>query len=257
MSSSDTSGAVAERLLKLAIAFALLIILLGPILAISLHFAGPRLTDFVSRHILHALYKSGDSNGITSGPEFYALEGLEEKLTGLSAFRGEAKGAAKSLQILLVRYDRPVQAEGKTGALTPLTLDLAGAKETATILIIDRPLLIAFDGKPPVRRAMLGVEGVAPFDLKGAPQGVLSGFRIAAFGASRVARPDQFVDRSDAHIFCSAIKNWRSFYGLPQGAVRIAVAANPSSVTVDDARVSHDGDAQAGEPVLGMFCKSY
>ena len=257
MSSSDTSGAVAERLLKLAIALVLLVLILGPVLAIALHLAGPRLTDYVSRTLLGAMYKSGDSDGITAGPEFYALEDLEDKLTGLSAYRGEAKGAAKALQVLLVQHDRPVPAGVRLPAFSPLRLDLSGAKETATVIIADRPLRLEFDANAPMRRAMLGVEGVAPFDLANAPQGVLSGFRIAAFGASLVARPEQLVEARDARVFCGAIKNWRTYYGLPQGAVRVAVATNPTAVTITDDGTSDNGDGPADVPALGTFCKSY
>lgn len=257
MSSSGTSGAVAERLLKLAIALALLIILVGPILAVSLHVAGPRLTDYVSRTVLGTIYKSGDSDGITAGPEFYALENLEDKLTGLSAYRGEAKGAAKTLQILLIRHDRPVPAAPRPPAFTPLKLDLSAAGEAATLIIGDRPLLLAFGGGAPPRRAMLAVEGVAPFDLENAPQGLLAGFRIAAFGANRVARPEQLVEAKDAAVFCAAVKAWRTFYGLPQDAVRVAVATNATAIVVTDQAVSDNGDAPVDVPALATFCKRY
>lgn len=257
MSSSDTSGAVAERLLKLAIAFVVLILILGPVLALSLHIAGPRLTDFLSRHVLGALYKSGDHDGITAGPEAYALGDLEERLTGLSAYRGEAKGATKSLQILLVRHTKPARSAAGAAAFSPLKLDLSGAAETATILISDRPLLLELSGKAPIRRATLGVEGVAPFDLKNAPQGLLAGFRIAAFGASSVARPEQFVEGRDARVFCGAIKRWRAFYGLAQSSVSIAVATNPTAVAVTDKGVVDDGEAQGDLPDLAAFCKGY
>jgi hypothetical protein len=257
MSSSDTSGAVAERLLKLAIALVVLILILGPVLALSLHIAGPRLTDFLSRHILGALHKSGDHDGITAGPEAYALGDLEDRLTGLSAYRGEAKGAASTLQILLVRHTRPAQGGAGTAAFRSLKLDLSGAAETATVVIADRPLLLELTGQPPVRRAMLGVEGVAPFDLKNAPQGLLAGFRIAAFGASSVARPEQFVEGRDARIFCGSIKSWRAFYGVSPGSVSVWVATNPTAVAVTDKGVSDDGDAQGDLPDLAAFCKGY
>jgi hypothetical protein len=253
MSSSDINGALAERLLKLAIALVLLVMILGPVLALSMHLGGLRIADFISRQILGAFYKGSDSHGITAGPDIYALEDLEAKLMRFTAYRGEAKGAAQALQIVLVRHTR----SQTQAAFNPLKLNLAGAKDTATVLITDRPVLIELDHGAPARRAMLGVEGVAPFDLKAAPPGILSGFRIGAFGANRVARPEQLVDGHDAPVFCGAIKNWRTFYGLGQGSVQVTVATNPTAVTVTDQGVSSDGEAPVDVPALGRFCGSY
>ncbi len=255
MSSSDTSGAVAERLLKLAIALTLMVLIAGPVLALAMHLAAPRLTDYVSRNILHSLYKTSNHGGITSGPDYYELEGLEDKLSSFAAYRGEAKGAARALQVLLITFDGPQSGPGPANALTPVKLDMADARESAALIIADRPLLIDFAGKAPTRRAMLGVEGVAPFDLRNAPKGVLSGFKIAAFGAARVARPDQVNDAKDARIFCAAIRNWLTFYGLAPGAVRLDTAVNATSIRITDAGVAHDGKAQTDAPDFAAFCR--
>ena len=257
MSSSDTSSAVAERLLKLAIALTLMVLILGPVLALSMHLAAPQLADYVSRNILHSLYKSSNHGGITSGPDDYALEELEDRVSSFAAYRGEAKGAARTLQVLLVTFEGAQHASRPANALTPIKLDMSDARETATVIVADRPLLIDFDGKPPARRAMLGVEGVAPFDLKNAPKGALSGFKIAAFGAHRVARPDQVTSAKDARIFCGAVKNWRTFYGLAPGAVRLDAAADATSLKVTDTGVTHDGKVQVDVPDLGTFCRGH
>jgi hypothetical protein len=257
LSSSDTSGAVAERLLKLAIALTLMVLILGPVLALSMHLAAPQLTDYVSRNILHSLYKSSNHGGITSGPDYYALEELEDKVSSFAAYRGEAKNAARTLQVLLVTFEGPQAAAASASALLPIKLDMSGARETAVVIVADRPLLIEFDGKAPTRRAMLGVEGIAPFDLRNAPKGVLSGFKIAAFGAHRVARPDQVSSAKDARIFCGAIKNWRTFYGLALGAVRMDAATDATSFKVTDVGVTHDGKVQVDVPDLGTFCRHH
>ena len=257
MSSSDTSGAVAERLLKLAIALTLMVLILGPVLALSMHLVAPRLADYVSRNILHSLYKSSDHGGITSGPDTYALEELEDKVSSFAAYRGEAKGAARTLQVLLVTFESPQAAATSASVLTPIKLDMTDARETAVVVVADRPLLIEFGGKAPARRAVLGVEGIAPFDLKNAPKGVLSGFKIAAFGAHGVARPDQVTSAKDARIFCGAIKNWRTFYGLSPGAVRMDAVAGATSFKVTDAGVTHDGKVQVDVPDLGSFCRHH
>lgn len=255
MSSSDTSGAVAERLLKLAIALTLIVLIAGPVLALAMHLAAPRLTDYVSRNILHSLYKTSNHGGITSGPDYYELEGLEDKLSSFAAYRGEARGAARALQVLLITFDGPQSSSGPTKALTPVKLDMADARESAALIIADRPLLIDFAGKAPARRAMLGVEGVAPFDLRNAPKGVLSGFKVAAFGASRVARPEQISSDKDARIFCASIRNWLAFYGLASSAVRLDAAVNATSIRVTDTGVTHDGKAQADVPDFTAFCR--
>lgn len=255
MSSSDTSGAIAERLLKLAIALTLMVLILGPVLALAMHLAAPRLADFVSRNILHALYRSSDYSGITSGPDYYSLQELEDKLSSFAAYRGEAKGAARTLQVLLVTFGSAQPAAKPASALTPVKLDTSEARETALLIIADRPLLIDFDGKAPARRAMLGVEGVAPFDLRNAPKGVLSGFKIAAFGAHSVARPDQATSARDARILCGALKNWRTFYGVHSDAVRMDAAADATVFKVTDLGVTHDGKVQIDVPDPGTFCR--
>jgi hypothetical protein len=201
MPSLDTVGSLADRLLKLAIVLVLLLTLLGPVLMITLHVASPRIVDAVVRYASGKQYTSSDETRITTGPDHYTVEDLQSRLVGISAYRGEARGAAKLLQVLLLRQDRTLPADARSRAFAPLKLDLSGVSETATVIIPDRPVLMDLGSGVPVRRAMLAVEGVAPFDLKGAPQGLLAGFRIASLGGGLVARPEQFIERRDPRIF--------------------------------------------------------
>lgn len=253
MQDNDMAGLIAERLLKLAIALVLLSIVLAPVLVGALHFASPLITDSFARLFLAEQYRNGGDGGIAGGPDFAAVDALEDKLTKLTAFRGEAKGAASSLQIVAVRFEGANEADG----FAPLNLDLSAARDTATIIIANRPARIKLTGEIPARRAILGLEGLAPFDIENAPKGLLSGFRVAAFGAGRVALPDQIIDGADATAFCDGVKRWRTYYDVPQAAVRLEVVRNPKSVIVSDFRASSDGVPADGAPSLDTFCAKY
>lgn len=245
----------AERILKLSIALVLLSFLLAPVIAVLMQLGGQALIA----PSFDRIFTSIDSprTGIASRADPAMIRALEDKMQALTAYQGEAKGAAKVLQIITAQFDDTSTTARSADGFLSVDLDLIAADDVAVVVISNRPVRWSIAAPDGSRRARFGVESSAPFDLVDASPGLLAGYRVKPFGAENVATPEQYIDDRDAEAFCKSVGRWRRFYELPRSSVRIAAARNPRTITVSTYGMSHNGEAVEGRPPIDAFCEGH
>jgi hypothetical protein len=175
------------------------------------------------------------------------------RLRELTAYDGEAKAVARTLEVIVVRLadgaSRPDQdAEPRRTGYRTIKLDLTGADRTAALIIADAPVLWAVEANPRAPRARLALEGTAPFDIANPVAGLLAGFRIESFGARNPTRPrDALEQGSDGtRRYCEALTLWAQHFGLSLADTAATFIENPRSIRVSDRGVGHDGHELTG-----------
>ncbi len=196
-----------------------------------------------------------------------ALERLETRLAGLSAYEGEAKGAAKTLQVLLLEHAIPdLSAIAPTHAAVPQTfsagfrpleLDLSATRRNAVLVIPAGPLGIALKPATDRPRARLAIESGAPVEIAGGYPGLIAGYRIAAFGDWRTTRPAHLAAGENPAAFCNSLRVWRRHFGVARKDVWLTTIENPHRITVTDLDVVHDGRERTDLPKLNLFCDNW
>jgi hypothetical protein len=203
------------------------------------------------------------ANGITTGVDPTAFKEIDKRLRSLSAYEGEAKGAAKSLQVVVVRFPEGLDGEGNETSLarepdgfTSVDLNLL-VQGTATLLIADAPIRWRVKDAPELGRALLAVESPMAFDLVGARKGLLAGYRVAGHTRADVTRPRDIVEGANVERFCSAIRAWRNHFNLDRQDVWLTAVDRPTEVTITDQRVYHTGREVNGIRPLSDICGSW
>lgn len=244
-----------ERILKLSIALVVLSFLLAPVIAVIMQLGGNAMLAPLFGRISSSV--DNPRTGISSGSDPAMNLALEDKMQALTAHRGEAKGAAKVLQIITAQFDDTTNDAVSADGFRTVALDLVGADDVAVVVITNRPVRWSVTAPKGFRRARFGVESSAPFDLIDVAPGFLSGYRVTPFGADDAATPEQYIDDRDAAAFCKSVGRWRRFYELPRSSVRIAAARNPRTIAVSTYGMSHNGEAVEGLPPIDSFCEGH
>lgn len=158
------------------------------------------------------------------------------KLADLSAERYEAGGMLRRLRFVGVQFtngdDRMTSPADRKRA--ELVLDLNMPKDLGLVMIAAEPINWSVNNRGSRERARIGFEGAAPFGIRAEP-GMVSGFRIGAFGASRSAYPVDLVDETRANIsqFCTAMHQWGNHFGVEFDRMEYVLVTNPTSITVN------------------------
>jgi hypothetical protein len=161
------------------------------------------------------------------------------RLRRLVAGLADIRQGKRALEIVILRFDR---ATGR-GAPRPMHLDVSEATWRAAVVVADVPIDWTIATRGPGQKGFVGFEGTAPFEVSGAFEGLLSGFRIAAFGAEDVMRPADYADTpgADRRRICKAVGLWVARVGVPLGDVDLTVFDDAARLTVADRRVTSDG----------------
>jgi len=174
------------------------------------------------------------------------------RLQALSGRPEQASGAAQSLQIIAVAFERvkpgTAEASGAAQAIDDdgyrrLSLDLAEAPLDAAVIVADQPIRWQLLGLPAKTWPHVGFEGYAAFDVRDGRPGTVAGFRIGSFGATDIMRAQDPTDGevSNRTMFCAAAQQWADHFGLPFSAVRFTLLLNPSRIALRDRQPVSDG----------------
>lgn len=206
--------------------------------------------------LLSKIEQAQDARGVVSGDDAVALKRLYLRLEKMTATAADAR-RAKALHIIF--YSSGASAEQKEERIA---LDLSAIGTSAALFIVDRPAhwqIANAQGE----RAKLGFEGPFAFDLVGAPDGLLAGFRIGAFGAGKTASPRDFTefhaDKSRQRLVCKALDRWQRYFGVAKGDLYVWSVTNARRVAVGeetvtaDVRVDRDANSVASACASGVL----
>lgn len=246
----------ADRVIKYTIATMLFLFIVAPVLTLMMTLTGTMATTGIIGDLNMTFTSPARGPGsIAGGANPRVIAALKDKMHKLTAYSGEAKGAAKIVQFVALHFDDDALPEGGD-VFRPVTLDFTAAENTAVVAITNRPVRISVTTNKGSHRALLGVESPTPFDVEELPKGLLAGFRIGAFDGKDAASPEQYIERRGAEPFCNAVMAWIRFYGVRRSAVRIAALRDPKTVEISPYGVANNRDLVRGLPDLDVYCSS-
>jgi hypothetical protein len=182
---------------------------------------------------------------------------IRNSLADLSAERYEAGGMLRTLKFVGVSMDplddrlvNPADREKRDATMT-----LSVPYDTAVVIIAAEPMNWTVNGAR--ERARVGFEGAAPFAIK-APSGVMSGFRIGALGAPRIAYPIDPIRETDRNIarLCRTLQIWGNHFDVDMARMEYVLVANPTNLTISGTVNPVGGRivASYGGSTLRSFC---
>lgn len=191
------------------------------------------LASFLWSDNFDPIYMRTSVDGIVFGEDKKRLSDLAKRLRAASARPDEAP-LNRIVHIAIL--DGLPQAEAKGGgvALPKISIDLGDAGDAAVILFKLGALSLRVENATADQRAKIGVEGLGPFVLEGARDGLLSGFRIDSFGASGASQPSDYLDTvsSKDSQFCDSVRQWAGLYKVAPATMRIYVFRQPTRIEV-------------------------
>lgn len=187
--------------------------------------------------LLSKIERAQRTQGVVSGDDPVALKRLYLRLEGMTALAAEAK-RAEVLHVIFHSFDAAASMPQQRVAL-----NLAGIGASAAVLIADRPVLWQIGGAPN-ERAKLGFEGPFAFDLAGASDGLLAGFRVGAFGAGETASPRDYAGSASDHarrrVVCRALDRWRHYFGVTKENLYVWSVTDAHSIAFSGRSVAAD-----------------
>lgn len=186
------------------------------------------------------------ASGVVSGDDIEELKHLYQKLEGMTARSAEAKEAT-ALHVIFNLFDAQKEAIAEppsAPARQTVSLDLSEIGASAVVLIADRPTVWQVKGAKPAARAKIGFEGPFAFDLTGAEDGLLAGFRIGAFGAGETARPVDYAEfqagKASKRAVCKALHRWQRYFALAKENVHVWSMTNARRIEIGQSSVKAD-----------------
>lgn len=246
----------ADRVIKYTIGTLIVLFFIAPVLSLMMSMTSMMATTGIVGGLNTTFTAPARGPGsIAGGANPQAIAALKDKMHKLTAYSGEAKGAAKIVQFVALHFDDDTLPEGGD-VFRPVTLDFTAAENTAVVAITNRPVRISVRTNKGSHRALLGVESPTPFDVEDLPKGMLAGFRIGAFDGKDAASPEQYVERRGVEQFCNGVLAWIKFYGVRRSAVRIAALRDPKTVEISPYGVVNTGNLIRDLPDLDVYCTS-
>lgn len=192
----------------------------------------------------------------------------QAQLNMISAYEGEARSSANTIHFVVVDFDQGYTEASGTGGDTaketsrtagyrPVILDIASADKTAVVVIAGQPIALSLMTSNRKPRALLGLESSAPVEVSGGYEGLLAGYRIAAYGDWRTTRPAHYFEGTNARTFCDSLKTWRKHFGVRKNNIWISTVRNPKRISITNLDAYHDGVAVKNVPSIGLFCRSW
>lgn len=208
------------------------------------------------------VFSSSASTGLFSGITTKASpdrSNIRNSLADLAAERYEAGGMLRTLRFVGVtmdpRDDRMVNPADRDKRDATMTLNLPF--DMAVVMIAAEPINWTVDHGGARERARIGFEGAAPFAIK-APKGVMSGFRIGALGAHRIAYPIDPIRDTDRNIarLCQTLNIWGRHFDVDMARMEYILVANPTNLSISSTVNPIGGRivASYGGSTLRSFC---
>jgi len=198
----------------------------------------------------------GDQNGMTTGDDPAELEAALNRLKSLAAYRGESVQHPPYLHIAFLDYDQEdhnvgPELPGRVNGYRKIEVDLEFLKKSTVVFMSEIPILYEFKNGNAKQRARVGFEGVGAVDVRKAHQGLISGVRIEAFGAERVARtkdldavydsdPNRGYKSAGHRRACASIRAWAKAYGAKWEDIHLWKITNPVEISLYQHKVASD-----------------
>jgi hypothetical protein len=192
---------------------------------------------------------------VSQGGNTEELTNHLKRLKAISAGPGETAKYNHALNVVVLAARERSTPPG--GEPRKVALDLAGAGDAGFLLMSDEPTIWTVRNPPSGARAKIAVESEAAFDIEDAPAGLLAGFRVAAFGASGVARPADYINGQGTPAFrrfCAAIATWANFFNVPFKDVRFWQYGQTSELDLRATQVSARGQEALWARSIAMEC---
>ncbi len=238
-----------DQIIQVLVWGVILSVLLTPLLVAALFsFSQPPNATFeqVQNQLLNGVSADGfnDPFNNSGNPRNPVARALLEA----AADRSEAKGAFSGLEVVVLR--KPVSAVWWTslvGSSVAVDLRLSGHQPRAIVVVADQALTLRLDAAPETTRAILALEGPQAIQLSGRRvAGLISGYRIQAFGARDVASvADSGLKDGPGPSLCKAIALWRDYYDLRADDVSLRLVTASSSLAWAAGQFSSDGETTA------------
>lgn len=251
----ETRRAVATRAGRVANASLILVLVLPIVTAasifVSVNFHLWRSTPSFDP-LLTKIESAQRASGVVSGDDAEAMKRLFQRLEGMTAQSAEARNTdmvhvvfhtVSAAEAAAVTSEAQAKLPGRSDPQA-VALDLSNIGASAVVLIADRPALWQISGALPSQRAKIGIEGPFAFDLAGARDGLLAGFRVGAFGAGDVASPGDYsrfqTDKARQRLVCKALDRWQRYFGISRENLRIWSTTNARRIEIGQRNVKAD-----------------
>ena len=209
------------------------------------------------------------ADDIAFGGDAKKLLSTYKRLRAASANPGDARISNKSLSVAIVEVskdrlqDRAPSGLGILGNSTrttrPIEVSLKEAGDGAVLLVADRPVMWQPVGVRASHRAKIAIEGNAVFDLLNAPQGLLAGFRVGAYGAHDTTDPRDLGDsapKKGLYRFCSSMRVWAEQFNVEMGDIRVFRFKDPSRIAVVGDRLTDSSARRMTPDYVSDICQS-
>lgn len=243
-----------EKILKIAIGLALFMFVAAPLGALGLHIAGAmNMASFYS-NFGKSNFDSRQRRSIASGLSYAQAEEFKSKLRSITAYQGEVDRAAKVLDVIVVEFDSSSGKDAASDGFQNIELDMTSSEDTGVVIVSRSPIRWKILPHQKQRRGLVGLESIGPVDIESAPEGILSGYRVKAFGSAQVTAPEHYIEQNEPHYFCKAINTWQGLYGVTDANVSLQVAVNPTRITGSPYGTQHNGETIDNLPDYADFC---
>jgi hypothetical protein len=188
------------------------------------------------------------------------------RLRSMTARPEKTTGAATRVNFIAVAFDeKPEPSSSKTASghtvdrdgYRRMNLDLGRLSGEALVVIADEPIRWTVNGANS-SWALIGFEGLAPFDIVNGRADLLAGYRIAAFGARATASAaDPFrADQRRRQNMCASIRAWTEHFGVAMAQTAFALVTNPTTIGSNDGGITSDGQARVSwtGPAIQSLC---
>jgi hypothetical protein len=142
--------------------------------------------------------------GISAKSDENAISSARDRLTSLSANRGEAARNNRALHVIVLQSPYGINTD-------KVTLNMRDVADAGYLFIFNGPVTWTVKNAPAAARAKLAFLSQDAFDLQGAPDGLLAGYEIGGG-----IKPEDYVDmtgRQPDYQFCARMVHWSQFFG--------------------------------------------
>ncbi len=178
--------------------------------------------------------RSASPRDIIFGGDVKRLAKSAKRLRAMATSPDEPALYNRLLHVAIV--DSPPSVKDQKEA-PEIALDLGRAGAAAVLVIAAGPTVWRIENARPEQRAKIAFEGPSPFDLKNAPEHILAGFRVGAFGADDFTSPRDYLENhgpARTRRYCAAMEKWKKLFDAAPRQMRIFVFQSPDRIEVNE-----------------------
>lgn len=178
--------------------------------------------------------RSASPGDIVFGGDVKKLAASGKRLRAMAASPDEPTLYNRALHVAVVDTLPPV-VEGEGAPEIAIDLDHAGA--AAVLVVAAGPVVWRIKNATREQRAKIAFEGPSPFELRDAPEHMLAGFRIGAFGVDDFTSPRDYLENHGperTRRFCAAMEKWGKLFDVSPRQMRIFIYKAPQRIDLNE-----------------------